>query len=131
MKNNIARDLYNPGTDITVVADTDLKGRTFVALTGDTAGGNVVVRTASTGDLPAGVAKYDAPAGELVGLARGSARVVLMATSDTLSVGQPVTIGTEGQAVAVTTSEDGAPNGPLVGSVWQLHDDNTAYIALR
>lgn len=132
MFNNIAHDLYTPGLNITAVAGEDLKGRTFVALTGDEADGNAVVRTASTGDIPAGVAKYDAPAGELVGLARGNSRVVMVATTGNLNVGQPVTVSDEGEATAVSTDEEGNPNGALVGYVWSLGtEDQAAYISLR
>lgn len=143
MYKNIAHDLYKPGMDITAVAGETLTGRRFAALTGDTAGGNAVVRTATVGELPAGVIKYDAAAGELVGLARGNSRVILVDTDGDLGVGQPVTVSEDGKATSMSGSvpdddnEPGddntpaAPVGAIVGYVWQTTDDDSAYVSLR
>ncbi|MBD8031410.1 capsid cement protein [Corynebacterium gallinarum] len=103
MYQNIMQDRFTPGTDLTAVADTAVVGKTFVAIAGPLKGGNIVVETATAGSATAGVAKYDAKAGALVGVARGSSRVVTVTAGATITAGTAVEVGPAGKAIPATT----------------------------
>jgi len=101
--NNQTRDRFNPGTDLTAVAAIDVTGKTFVAYAGPMRKGNITVRPASAGKPVAGVAKYDATTDQLVGIARGAARVLTVTTETALKAGDPVEVGDGGRATKATT----------------------------
>lgn len=102
MYKNTLRDLFNPGTDLTANATADVAGKTFVTYSGDMDNGLVSVKPAGASDVVAGVAKYDAKAGELVGVARGASRVLTVTAGSALTAGTPVAPDANGKAVAAT-----------------------------
>lgn len=113
MYQNQTRDRFNPGTDLTAIAATDISGKTFVAYGGPMVRGNITVRPAAAGQPVAGVAKYDAKTDQLVGIARGSGRVLTITTTAMLKAGDPVEVGDGGRATKATT-------GTVVG--WAADD---------
>lgn len=113
MYTNQTRDRFNPGTDLTAVAAVDVTGKTFVAYAGPMRNGNIAVRPAAAGEPVAGVAKYDAKTDQLVGVARGSARVITVTTEVALKAGDPIEVGDGGRATKATT-------GTVVG--WAADD---------
>ena len=124
MYSNQAHDLYNDGSDVTVAAAKAVNGRTFATLTANTDDHNMALATtANTTSTVAGVFKYDANQGDLVGLARGASRVVQVTTDSPLTPGVEVQVSETGTATPVT---DGTP----IGYVFQPVDDHTAYVSL-
>ncbi|QXB18934.1 hypothetical protein SAMN04488531_0497 [Corynebacterium coyleae] len=103
MYTNQTRDRFNPGTDLTAVAAVDVTGKTFVAYAGPMRKGNITVRPAAAGKPVAGVAKYDATTDHLVGVARGSSRVLTVTTDTPLTAGDPVEVGDGGRATKAIT----------------------------
>ena len=116
MFRNIMQERFNPGTDLTAIAATDVTGKTFSAYAGPMKSGNITITTAAAGAATAGVIKYDADTGEFVGVARGSGRVVTVTAAATLTAGDAVEVAANGQAGAADT-------GIIVG--WAI-DDATA-----
>lgn len=114
---NQMRDIFNPGTDITVVATTTVVGKTFAAISGPRSQNMLSVTTATAGAPAAGVFKYDADADNMVGIARGSSRIVTVTADGPITAGSPVEVGTGGKAktadagtvvgYAVDTAENG------------------------
>lgn len=111
---NQMRDLYNDGSDITCAATAPLTGKTFAAIAGPRTGGLITIATAAAGERTCGVIKYDAEADGLVGIARGSARVVTVTAASALSAGAEVEVGTAGRAAVHDT---GVAVGYLVDDV--------------
>lgn len=114
---NQMRDIFNPGTDITVVATTTVAGKTFAAISGPRSQNMLSVTTATAGAPTIGVFKYDAAADNMVGIARGSSRIVTVTADGPITAGSPVEVGTGGKAktadagtvvgYAVDTAADG------------------------
>lgn len=101
--NNIARDRYNDGSDITAQATATVVGKTFATVAGDlTAEGLLTVKPAVTGGNTVGVVKYDADTGQKVGVARGSSRVITVTAGDAITAGDEVAVGADGKAVKAT-----------------------------
>lgn len=100
---NEMRDRFNPGTDLTAVATAALDGKTFVSYSGPMRSGNIAVATAPAGSAVAGVAKYDADQDDLVGVARGSGRVVTVTAGATITAGTGIEVGEDGTAIPATT----------------------------
>lgn len=119
MYTNHARDLFNPGTDLTVRASVAVTGKTVATIAGDMADGHVIIKPATAGDLVAGVIKYDAPEGTLVGLARGAGRIVTVTAGATVAAGTEVEADADGRAVPATT---GKPFGYVVNGADSGHD---------
>lgn len=105
MYTNQARDTFNPGTDLTVKASTAVTGKRLATLSGDKASGHLTIKQAADGDLVAGVIKYDAPAGTLVGLARGAARIITVTAGAALTAGTEVQADANGKAIPATTGK--------------------------
>ncbi|CAB0587695.1 hypothetical protein CIP107546_00426 [Corynebacterium diphtheriae] len=105
MKKNQMCDLFKPGTDLTVKATEPITGKTFVAYASAMSGGNIAVKTATAGKPIAGVAKYDAPAKTLLGVARGSARVITVTAAEKITAGDAIEVGAKGKAAKHTTGE--------------------------
>lgn len=108
MYRNVMRDRFNPGTDLTAYAQDTITGKTLVSYAGPMKQGNIAVATAAAGAAVAGVAKYDADAEELVGVARGSGRVVTIHAATSLTAGDPVEVADGG---GVTTTSTGTTIG--------------------
>lgn len=124
MYTNQMRDSFNPGTDLTAVAAENIAGKTFVAYAGPMRNGNITVRPATAGADIAGVAKYDAAADTLVGVARGAGRVLTVTAAGTLAAGDPVEVDATGRATK-------AGNGAVVGwAVDNAKPDTDALISL-
>ncbi|AWT27314.1 hypothetical protein Csp1_25660 [Corynebacterium provencense] len=121
---NQAKDLFNPGTDLTAAASAPVAGKTFVTISGAPTRGLFQVATATPGTTALGVAKYDAATGDLVGIARGH-RIITVTAGEALPAGTTVQVGTNGQAVALT---DGTPVGITMDTAAAGTD---CYIALR
>lgn len=102
MKNEM-HDQFYPGTDLTARTNADVVGKTFVKIAAPMKSGNIVVATATAGAGIAGVAKYDAAANELVGVARGSSRVVTVTAGAPITAGTPIEVGESGKAIPATT----------------------------
>ncbi|MEV6096035.1 capsid cement protein [Nocardia sp. NPDC051981] len=90
--------VYAPGADITAVASTAVTGRRFVAISGNRSGGNLSVAHATAAGRKFGVAKHDAAAGALVGVARDG--VVWVRAAGTIAAFAEVEVGASGQVVA-------------------------------
>lgn len=121
---NIAHDRYNDGSDISCRAVATITGKTFVAYSGDLKDGLISVATATAGEPVAGVAKYDAKAGNNVGVARGSARVITITAGADLTAGTKIQVGESGKAVP-------AVDGDIVGfAVAPAAADTDALISL-
>ncbi|MCT1683256.1 DUF2190 family protein [Corynebacterium appendicis] len=121
---NIARDLYNDGSDITCHATTEITGKTFVTYAGEMRRDLIAVTTAATGDPVAGVAKYDADAEELIGVARGASRIITVTAGAPLVAGDKVEAGAGGKAVPLA-------DGDLAGfAVAPAQPDTDALISL-
>lgn len=103
MYTNQMHSRFTPGTDLTAVANVAVAGKTFVTIAAPMKGGNIVVATAEAAGNTCGVAKYDAEAGALVGVARGSSRVVTITAGAPITAGTPVEVGEGGTAVPATT----------------------------
>lgn len=98
------KDHYANGGNVTAVAQTDIAGCTFVKISGSPADdGNYTVTTCAAGERPFGVAKYDAAAGQRIGVARGNARIGTVATAGALTPGVDVYSNELGQATAAGT----------------------------
>lgn len=114
---NQMRDIYNPGTDITVIATTAVVGKTFAAISGPRSQNMLSVTTATAGAPTIGVFKYDAAADNMVGIARGSSRIVTVTADGPITAGSPVEVGADGKATTAGTGTivgyavDSAENG--------------------
>jgi len=98
---------YSPGANITAEATAAVTGRRFVKITGNrTAAGNLAVAPAAAGDRAFGVAADDAPAGQLVRVARGG--VVRVVAAGAIAAGASVQVGAGG---AVSTAAAGVVVG--------------------
>lgn len=121
---NQMRDIFNPGTDLTVVATADVVGKTFAAISGPRSQNMLSVTTAAAGAPTAGVFKYDADADDMVGIARGSSRIVTVTADGPITAGSPVEVGTGGKAKTAGT-------GSVVGwAVDTAADGDDALISL-
>ena len=121
---NQMRDIFNPGTDITCIATTAVAGKTFAAISGPRSQNMLSVATAAAGAPTIGVVKYDAAADDMVGIARGSARIVTVTADGPITAGSPVEVGTGGKAKAADT-------GSIVGwAVDTAADGDDAMISL-
>ncbi|UCZ89853.1 capsid cement protein [Gordonia sp. WA4-43] len=100
---NLSIDIYGPGRDITARASAAVATSRFVKISGNTTEGVPAVAHADAGGRIAGVAKYPAATGELVGLARGASRVVRVAAAGTIPAFAEVEVGADGKAVAKTS----------------------------
>lgn len=112
--NNIARDYYNPGTDISATTTTAVVGKTFLKIAGPMSGNLMTVTTATAGEHTCGVAKYDAAANAPVGLARGASRIVSVTAGSAITAGSQVQVGENGKAEPLET---GYPVGYAIDSV--------------
>ena len=113
MYTNPMRDIYSPGTDITCRATTAVTGKRFAEISGDRSGGKISITTATPAGHICGVIKYDANANELVGIARGSSRVVTVTAQTAITAGARVEVGTDGKA---TVHASGVPVGYAVST---------------
>ena len=121
---NQMRDIFNPGTDLTVVATTAVVGKTFAAISGPRSQNMLSVTTAKPGAPAAGVFKYDADADDMVGIARGSSRIVTVTADGPITAGSPVEVGAGGKAKTADT-------GSIVGwAVDTAADGDDALISL-
>lgn len=103
---NYSKERFEPGRDLTAYATEAITGKTFVSIAGPLHGsGNISIKPAVAGDVVCGVAKYDAKAGDLVGVYRGASRVVTVTAASELTAGTAVEVGTNGQATAAATGE--------------------------
>ena len=121
---NQMRDIFNPGTDITCIATTAVVGKTFAAISGPRSQNMLSVTTAKPGAPAAGVFKYDAAADDMVGIARGSSRIVTVTADGAITAGSPVEVGTDGKA---KTADAGTVVGYAVDSA---ADGDDAMISL-
>lgn len=124
MFTNVMRDRFNPGTDLTAVATVTVTGKTFLSYAGPMNNSLITVAPATAGQNTAGVAKYDANADDLVGVARGSGRIVTVTAGAALTAGTGVEVGEGGKAIPATT-------GTIVG--WAVDNataDTDALISL-
>ena len=121
---NQMRDIFNPGTDITVIATDDVAGKTFAAISGPRSQNMLSVTTATAGAPTIGVFKYDAAADDMVGIARGSSRIVTVTADGAITAGSPVEVGTDGKA---KTADAGTVVGYAVDSA---ADGDDAMISL-
>lgn len=121
---NQTYDRYHPADDLTVNVVEAVQGRHFVAFTGAEVRGHASVVPATAGTFPAGVAAYDAAAGDLVGLKRGN-RVITVAVDADIPAGTAVEVGAGGVAVALDT---GIPVGTVYG---RGTVDRTVLVALN
>lgn len=96
-------DVWNPGRDLTAHAATTVTASTCASLAGPMIGGLPQITTAAPGARIAGICKYSATTGELVGLARGAARVVRVRAGAPLSAGVEVEVGAAGAVVPKST----------------------------
>ncbi|MCT1639197.1 capsid cement protein [Dietzia cinnamea] len=99
---NPARDLYNDGSDITCRATAKVTGKTFAAISGARVDNLIGITTAAAGARTAGVVKYDANTDDLVGVARGSGRVITVTAGGAITAGDDIQVGANGKAIKAT-----------------------------
>lgn len=108
--------IYEPGQDITGRATANVTGKRFLKISGNRgAGGNISVAHADAAGKVCGVAKYDAPSGEIVGVARGNSRVVEVTAEGAIAAGADVEVGTAGRAKTIAAGK--AVGYALTGAV--------------
>jgi hypothetical protein len=95
--------VYEPGGDITGRATTAVIGKRFLMITGDRSRGNVAVGHATAAGRVCGVSKYDSPAGDIVGIARGNSRVTFVTAAAAIAAFGEVEVGATGQAAVKAT----------------------------
>lgn len=100
---DLSIDIFNPGRDVTARATAPVSRSRLVKVSAGVDAGVPSVALADPGGRVFGVAKYDAAAGELVGVARGASRVVLIETGSALTAFEEVEVGADGVAVALDT----------------------------
>lgn len=98
--------VYEPGADITGRASANVTGKRFVKISGNRgAAGNVSVAHADAAGRIFGVAKYDSPSGEIVGVARGNARVLHVTSEGAIAAFAEVEVGTAGRAKTIAAGK--------------------------
>lgn len=102
MAENVNLGVYDPGTDITGRCSAAVTGKRFLKISGNRNGGNLAVAHADAAGRVAGVSKYDAKSGELVGIMRGNSRVVYVTAAGAIAAFAEVQVGTNGQAITKT-----------------------------
>lgn len=110
--------VYEPGRDITGRASAAVTGKRFLKISGNRSSGNIAVAHADAGGRVAGVSKYDAASGDIVGVARGNSRVTFVLADGAIAAFAEVEVGTAGKAktkntgvavgYALTAAADGA-----------------------
>lgn len=96
--------IYDPGRDISGEATAAITAKTFLAITGSrTTGGNVAVAPATAAGRVCGVARNDAPSGQLVTIARGNSRVVKVTAGGAIAAFAEVEVGANAKAVTKAT----------------------------
>lgn len=95
--------VYEPGRDISGRASAAVTGKRFLKISGNRSGGNIAVAHADTGGRICGVSKYDAAAGDLVGVTRGNSRVTYVRAGGAIAAFAEVEVGAGGVAVTKTT----------------------------
>ncbi|GAC70734.1 capsid cement protein [Gordonia soli] len=110
--------VYEPGRDITGRASAAVTGKRFLKISGDRSSGNIAVAHADAGGRVAGVSKYDAASGDIVGVTRGNSRVTFVKAAGNIAAFAEVEVGSAGQAItkasgvavgyAVTAATSGA-----------------------
>lgn len=113
MYHNQMKERFNPGTDLTANANEAVTGKTFLGYAAAMKRGLITVAPAKPGEAVAGVCKYDAKPGDLVGVARGSGRIVTVTAAAALTAGAAVSVGADGKA---------APAGDGVTVGWAVDD---------
>ncbi|MFD6516542.1 DUF2190 family protein [Rhodococcus sp. NPDC060176] len=103
MSHNI--DVYSPGADITANATADVTAKRFVRITGNRVDSNIAVAHAAAAGRVFGVAKHDAASGDLVGLARGNARIVKVTAGAAISAFAEVEVGADGKAITLAAGK--------------------------
>lgn len=106
MNDNVG--VYEPGRDITGRATAAVTGKRFVKISGNRSNGNIAVAHADAGGRIAGVSKYDAAIGAVVGVARGNSRVTYVAAGAALAAFDEVEVGVDGKAIKLAA---GTPVG--------------------
>lgn len=108
--------VYEPGQDITGRASANVTGKRFLKISGNRgAAGNIAVAHADAAGRACGVAKYDAPSGEIVGVARGNSRVVEVTAEGAIAAFAEVEVGTAGRAKTIAAGK--AVGYALTGAV--------------
>jgi hypothetical protein len=110
---NLDVHVYAPGRDITGEATAAVTAKTFLAISGDrTMGGNIAVATAGAGARVFGVAKWDAATGQVVGVARATG-VVRVVAGAAITAGVEVQSDAAGHAVPLSS---GKPAGLAIAT---------------
>lgn len=107
--------VYEPGKDISGRATTAVIGKRFLKITGDRARGNLAVGHADAAGRVCGVSKYDAPAGDVVGVARGNSRVTFVTAAAPIAAFAQVEVGPAGQAITLVLATTTTTPGVAVG----------------
>ncbi|GAC51145.1 MULTISPECIES: capsid cement protein [Gordonia] len=100
---NLSIDVYGPGHDVTGRASATVAASQFVKISGNADEGVIAVAPADAGGRVAGVAKYAAAQGELVGLARGASRVVRVTADGAVAAFSEIEVGANGKAKTKTS----------------------------
>lgn len=103
MYHNQMKERFNPGTDLTAHVEATVTGKTFLRYAGAMKKGLISVAPANPGEAIAGVCKYNAEADDLVGVARGSGRVVTVTAAAALTAGTAVEVAANGHATPATS----------------------------
>lgn len=92
--------LYTPGATVTAeVAAADVKGKTFVDLSGGMAGGLPKVKTATAASLKWGVAVRDGKVGGRVPVIRAKGVILPVTAGAAFAAGDELEVGAGGKAV--------------------------------
>lgn len=94
---NPITELFTPGTAITAHAADPLTLGQFVAITDGDENTHVNVTVAPAGGRAFGLAQTDADAGTKVGIQRGNGRCFRVPTTASITAGQNIEVGADGQ----------------------------------
>lgn len=95
--------LYTPGAVVTAELTADVKGKTFVALTGPMAGGLPKVATATAAGAKWGVAVRDGKSGGRVPVIRAKGVILPVVAGAAIAALAEVEIGAGGKVVTATS----------------------------
>lgn len=91
--------VYDCGCDISGRASAAVTGKRFLKISGNRgSAGNIAVAHADAGGRVAGVSKYDAASGDIVGVVRGNSRVTYVTADGAIAAFAEVEVGTAGKA---------------------------------
>lgn len=129
MPTNVCVPFFKPGADVTGYLTANLGGKTFVACTTTSRGGQPHIAQAAAGAAAFGVLGHDGVTGQYIHVNVGGIVPVLAGTGGVVA-GQEVMVGAGGTAVPHTVATAPAKNVPVGYVVAGATAGNAAAIKL-